>query len=321
MVQSDGGEELPASLIELHELDRDAEQELLDEILQKGWDQGCLVKLGPDREPPSLSPAAVQELVRQLQTREVCYPAVADPFETDALACGDPGDLRDGYVVLAQRCDLIKGVAVEPLVAVGRAHRTPDAALISSARAATSATHLHLANAPEGEAWLLDLRVAGYIPKTWLADIDPVHLVDPGLRRRLFARGLGNRSARAPVPNEIVDGLQRPLRDWLYQSATRRKLCEPFSDLLLLPAPADEWALLAVYDIDVDSELATQNFDELFAAIREKVPSFPLSEEDSDAIPIDQITALDFLSAHRLDFDKVSFGSKSPSGDHAEPRL
>jgi hypothetical protein len=154
-----------------------------------------------------------------------------------------------------------------------------------------------------------------------LGGLEPVHLIDPGLPRRRFARGLGNRSARAPVPNDIVDGLQRPLRDWLYQSAGRRKLCEPFTDLLLLSAPGDEWALLGVYDTEADAEIAAENFDQLFEAIRKRVPSFPLSEEDSDAIRIDQITALDFLSAHRLDLDKVSFGSKSASSEQAEPHL
>lgn len=321
MVPTDAGEELPAALVELLELGTDAEQELLDEVLTRGWDQGCLLPLSADREPPSVSPREMEEFMGRIADRDACYPAVADPYETEPPACGEPGDLRDGYVVLAQRCDLIKGLKTEPLVAVGRAARSSDAVLISSARAGTSATHLHLADAADEEAWLLDLRAQWPVPKTWLADVEPIHLIDPGIRRRRFARGLGNRSARAPVPTAIVDGLQRPLRDWLYQSAARRKMCEPFSDLLLLPATGEAWALIGLYDIDVNADFATGCFDGLFEAIRGKVPGFPLSEDESDALCIDQITVFDFLSAHRLDLDKVSFGSKSASSDQAEPQL
>jgi hypothetical protein len=321
VVPADGGEELPAALVELLELDPDAEQKLLEEILERGWDQGCLLSLPLESEPSSFSPAHVKDLTGRLATREAAYPAVPDPFEGEPLACGDPGDLTEGYLVLTQRCDLIKGIATEPFVAIGRAFRSSDPALNSSARARTSATHLHLSDAADGEAWLLDLRAQWQVPKTWLSEAEPIHLIEPGLPRRRFARGLGNRSARAPVPTEIVDGLQRPLRDWLYQSAGRRGLCEPFCDLLLLQTPGGEWALLGVYDTDVDAELATEKFDGLFGAIRGKVPSFPLSEEDSDAIRIDQISAADFLSAHRLDLDKVSLGSKSAAGSQAEPRL
>jgi hypothetical protein len=312
---------LPAPLVELLELDSEAEQKLLDEILDRGWDQGCLLSLPPRVEPSSFSPAHIKDVTARLTTRGAAYPAVPDPFETEPLACGDPGDLQEAYLVLTQRCDLIKGIATEPFVAIGRAFLSSDQAMNSSARAHTSATYLHLSDAANGEAWLLDLRAQWTIPKTWLAEIEPIHLIKPGLPRRRFARGLGNRSARAPVPTEIVDGLQRPLRDWLYQSAARRSLCEPFSDLLVLPAAAGEWALIGIYDVGLNAEVATEKFDHLFEEIRGRVPSFPLSEDDSDAIPIDQISAADFLSAHRLDLDKVSFGSKSTAGNQAEPRL
>lgn len=311
--------ELPTSLEKLLSLDAKAEGELLNQILTSGWDQGCLLELGDGVQLPATSPPAIRLLLERLDGREARYPSegLADPFETEPLAQGNPGEREEGYLILSQRCDLIKGIATEPLVSVGLAFRCDRASLVSAARAGSSATHLYLCNVGHGEAWLLDLRSLGYVPKTWLSDRDPIHLIEPGLARRRFGRGLGARSSRAPLPTELVDRVQNPLRDWLYKGAERRALCEPFSEFLLIEGP-DGWGFLAILGEGEDADAAVERFDRLFEQIDAKLDDFPFDKDASDVIRLDQLSAADYFTAHRLDLDRVTYGSKA-SAEQASP--
>jgi hypothetical protein len=311
--------ELPSSLEKLLSLDGDAERELLDQILTSGWEQGCLLDLGDGAQPPALSPTAIRLLLGRLDGREARYPSkgLTDPFEAEPLAQGDPGEREEGYLVVSQRCDLIKGIAAEPLVTVGYAFCCNRASLVSAARAGTSATHLHLCDVGDNNAWLLDLRSLGYVPKTWLSERTPIHLIEPGLARRRFARDLGARSSRAPLPTGLVDHVQNPLRDWLYKSAKRRELCEPFSEFLLVEG-TDGWGLLAILGEGQDADAAAEQFDELFKQIDARLGDFQFDQDASDVIRLDQLSAADYLTAHRLDLNRVSYGSKA-SAEQAPP--
>lgn len=304
--------ELPDAFDELLSLDAQSEVDLLDQILTNGWDQGCLLELQDGLQPPALSPQSIRLLLRHLDSRDRRYPSdgTSDPFETEPLPQGDPGDRKEGYLVLSQRCDLIKGIAAEPLVSVGHAFCCDHASLVPAARSGSSATHLHLCDTSGDEAWLLDLRSLGYVPKTWLSNRLPTHLISPGLSRRRFARGLGARSSRSPLPTALVDRVQNPLRDWLYQSTSRRSLCEPFSEFLLIDGPKG-WGFLAIIDDDQDVNAAVECFDRLYEQINTKLDTFELDEEASDAIPLDQLSAADYLTAYRLDLDRVTYGSRS----------
>ena len=309
--------ELPSSFETLLSLDGDAEGELLDHILASGWEQGCLLDLGDGLRPPAFSPGAIRLLLDRLDGREARYPSGADPFEAKPLTQSDPGEREEGYLVVSQRCDLIKGIATEPLVSVGYAFRCQPGSLVSAARARTSATHLYLCDVSDGNAWLLDLRSLGYVPKTWLSERAPIHLIEPGLARRRFARDLGARSSRAPLPAELVDCVQNPLRDWLYNAAKRRELCEPFSEFLLIDGD-DGWGLLAILGEGQDADVAAEKFDQLFKQIDTKLDDFPFDKDASDVLRLDQLNAADYLTAHRLDLDRVTYGSRSTEA-HSEP--
>jgi hypothetical protein len=68
-------------------------------------------------------------------------------------------------------------------------------------------------------------------------------------------------------------------------------------------------------------DAAEAAFDDLFPRIAKRVDPFPLSEDHSDVIPLEQLSVADFHDAYRLDFAQVTFGSKSAGGEHAGPRL
>lgn len=170
-------------------------------------------------------------------------------------------------------------------------------------------------------AWIVDLRTRGLLPKHWLRGRTPAHLLAPGRARRRFAARLGERNSRIPVPTEIVEGFQGKLRGWLYSSATRRSQCAHFSELLLLENEDRSWAVLAILGEGKDADRAIVDFDVLLGAIVERVGDFPVSSEYSGVLRADELSHADFQDAYKLDFRRVTYGSKSRGMAHAEPVL
>jgi hypothetical protein len=321
-VSAEAAAEMQVCLRELSELSEAEEVDLLSHIFTSGWDQGCLLDLEGGAPVPDLSPQRIETLLEVVEGRPRVHPegGVADPFEEAPLAAEAPPEDGSGLVLLSQRCDLIKSIAVEPLVEVAGASCCSDPELLADARRHSSAQHVLLADLDEERGWLLDLRTAGHIPKHWLAGRAPSQLLPPGRSRRRFAERVGDRRSRIPVPASVVRGFQSPLRGWLYKGVERNTLCSHFSDLLLLQFD-DAWGLIAVPGEGKSLAAAEAAFDDLFAQIAERVGAFPLSEDHSDVIPLEQLSVADFHDAYRLDLAHVTYGSKSAGGDHAEPAL
>lgn len=316
--------ELPSCLHELIDLAAEDEQGLLREIFTGGWDQGCLITDSADLRAPELAPHTIKELLERVAGRAHFHPAEdsADPFEREPMPQLIP-DEDSGLLVLSQRCDLLKPLRAEPLVEVAIAHRSTEAELVSAARQGGSVCHLHLADhgeEPDG-AWLVDLRTRGHLPKHWLQGREPAHLLAPGRPRRRFAARLGERNSRIPVPTEIVDRFQGRLRGWLYSSAARRAQSAHFSDLLLLETVDEAWAVIAILGEGKDADRAITDFDALLGAIVERVDDFPISSEYSGVLRPEELSHADFLAAHKLDFKRVTYGSKSGDSSQAEPAL
>jgi hypothetical protein len=321
-VSAEAAAELQAGLRELCELSQAEEADLLSHIFASGWDQGCLVDLEGGAALPDLSPQRIEALLEVIEGRPRVHPEgdIADPFEEEPLAAVVPPEDGSGLVLLSQRCDLIKPIAVEPLIEVAGASCCTDPELLANARRYSSTQHVLLADLDEERGWLLDLRTAGHIPKHWLSGRSPSQLLPPGRSRRRFAERVGDRRSRIPVPASVVRDFQSPLRGWLYKGAERNALCAHFSDLLLLQFD-DVWGLIAVPGEGKTLDAAEAAFDDLFPRIAERVDPFPLSEDHSDVIPLEQLSVADFYDAYRLDFAQVTFGSKSADGGHAEPAL
>lgn len=317
--------ELPCALQELIELSDADETALLGEIFTRGWCQGCLILDSADLRPPGLSPHAIDRLLKKVADRGSNHPSqdAVDPFEAEEMPqCVAEGQ-DAGLVILSQRCDVIKPLRSEPLVEIALAHRSSDPELIAAARHGGSSCYLHLVDeAPDSECgWLVDLRTRGHLSKAALRGRTPAQLLAPGGARRRFARRLGERSARIPVPTAIVDGFQRKLRDWLYSSAGRRSQCAHFSDFLLLPTEDESWAILAILGDGKDYDKAVIDFDALLGTIAERVDPFPISVDYSGVLRPEELSHADFLAAHPLDFKRVTYGSKSAGSGQAEPAL
>lgn len=312
---------LPCCLNELIGLAEEDERSLLEGIVSKGWDQGCLIADSAKLRPPGLAPHTIDELLARVSDRRSVHPAgnITDPFEDEPGPQLIPDGEQAGLLVLSQRCDIIKPFCLEPLVEVALACCSANGELLAMARHGGSACYLHLADTGEEEGWLVDLRTRGHLPKHWLGERTPAQLLAPGPERRRFAVRLGERSSRVPIPTTIVDEFQNKLRGWLYSSATRRGQCAHFSDLLLLPAEDGSWAVLALLGEGKDVDRATTDFDVLLGRIIERVDPFPVSVEYSGVLRPEELAYADYLAAYPMDFKKITYGSKSAGAGQAEP--
>lgn len=310
--------ELPEALRELVDLDEQSEREILDRILRGGWDLGAVFSLVGDRTPPPLSPTCIWVLHEKLGSRPALYPDGPDPFEAEPPPRGHHPDASDAYIVLNQRCDLIKGIAKEPLVKVAPARPIADRDLAASIANRTNATHAFLERDADGRVWASDLRMSGYVPKTWLKDPSPHFPLAPGWPRRRLGLEVAGRYSRAPVPTHVVEGLQRPVQR-LYKQPDFRDCTELFSELIVLPDDNGRWQLIAVTDMGVDADEAAKDFDVMLGLILGEIGDFPLDRDGSDALRVDELSVADYFASFTLDMSRITYGQKASQTAQAEP--
>jgi hypothetical protein len=111
---------LPAVLRSVLEAGPEDEQQTLDRILTAGIDQGWFLRASEDKLVIP-SPAESQHLHRLAAKREAVRPTAQDPWATGSPPARAIPGTGSGWVVLTQRCDLIRSYRLEPLVEVARA--------------------------------------------------------------------------------------------------------------------------------------------------------------------------------------------------------
>lgn len=302
-------------LAELLELGEDVEREALEAILQAGFDQGCFIRPNAD-DLVNCPPDRLDEHLDALRERVPQGPRIDDPFERVSLeATGIEGRER-GYVILTQRCDLIRSIADEPFVELASARYRTEDDLIHAARMGSPRWAM-LAHEDEG-AWIVDLRSRTLLPKHMLPTLgSPVLPLAPGKERRGFADRVSRRHYRQAVPTDIIDQVQRPLAEHLKKSNKRRRQTEPFSDILAR-RDGDGVRLLGVLDSNAGRAQATAAFHEILAGLQSKAGT--RIAEESTAVTIGDLTMEVWFDddTYRLDMDHLTWSSKA-SEQAAEP--
>jgi hypothetical protein len=146
---------LPPALRAVLEAGVEEEQRTLDRILAAGIDQGWFLRAGED-ELVIPSPAEAEHLHRLAAQREPVHPAEQDPWATRPPPAEAIPGTESGWVVLTQRCDLIRNYRLEPLVEVARATLL-DGATAAAAKS-NSPRLIAFAEAENGAVWAADLR-------------------------------------------------------------------------------------------------------------------------------------------------------------------
>jgi hypothetical protein len=301
-------------LVPLTASTQEDERTVLDRILASGVDQGCFVRPSPD-QLAAVDHERLERLLDDVSTRPASCPSIDDPYtDHDPPSAGIDGD-EPGWVVLTQRCDLIRAYQVEPLVELARVTPVTDERILQQARS-NSPRYIALAERPGG-AWVIDLRRRGWLPKHLLPDLEVVQPVpDARALKRLRLR-LGQRYWRDPVPDDIVRDVQHPLRDALRGSRARVTRASYFSEWLGL-RDDDKVLVLPVLGQGKNRREAEAAFDEVVADLAPDVRERLAPE--SSVVSVDDISFGLWLDAFKFDFDEISYGRRADA-DHATPDL
>lgn len=294
----------------------DEEREFLVEVLSSGVDQGWFLRCEDD----SLLCPTPAEMGRFLDTMDKRPPVTLTA--PDPWADGGPraqpidGD-EPGWVVLTQRCDLVRALRVEPLVEVARAVRIEGDAV--AAAKAGSPRFVAFAPAEGGGVWAADLRQRASMPKPQLLQASPIPAIDGERMRKQFRLRLGQRYARDAVPTDLVDTFQRPLRDAVKRSRPRIAQLGSFTLWLGLRSGDGRVIVYAVAAAGREAD-AEEDWRELMAWLEEKRPEVHalIEPEESGAYTADDLPLGLWLDAFKLDFDEISYSSRA-GDDHAPP--
>jgi hypothetical protein len=294
----------------------DEERELLHEILRSGVDQGWFLRCD-DELLVCPSPAAMERFLRTIAERPEAPLTEADPWAGGGPAAQPIKGDEPGWVMLTQRCDLIRALRVEPLVEVARAvHLKGDA--VAAAKAG-SARFVAFAPAESGGVWAADLRQRALLPKSLLMQVSPIPAIDTERARKQFRLRLGQRYWRDPVPTDLVETLQRPLRDAVRRSSSRIAQMGSFSMWLGLRSDDGRVIVLAVAAKDREAE-AEEDWLELMEWLEAKLPEAHalIEPHRSGVYTADDIPLGLWLEAFKFDFDEISY-SRRAGDDHTPP--
>jgi hypothetical protein len=312
-------EPLHPRLEELLASGADEEQEVLHQILRSGVDQGCFCRPGDD----DLLTPSHGELQRFLDAAED-RPDVAlteeDPWAVTELPTSGIEADEPGWVVLPQRCDLVRCYRREPLVEVARGRLITEPGEARAARL-NSPRWVAFADGPGKSSWAADLRHRAVIAKHRLLDQpDLVQPIPDSRRRKQFRLRLGQRYWRDPVPTDLVETLQRPLVKVLTRSASRTALTEKFVALLGLRVDDGQVVVAAVLDAQADRREAEDEWREIVDLLTEhEAEAAALIEpEESGVYDVNDLSLGYWLDAFKFDLDEVTYGKKA-AGDQAEP--
>ena len=287
---------------------------MLSRIVKSGFDQGCFIR---PTDGQLLDVTTQAEILDVHSERGGQRYDVEDPYGLNPIDMAPVDGTDPGYVIISQRCDLVKCLRDEPFVELARATYITDRALISQAKK-NSPQIIFLAEDGNG-AWVFDLRRRALLPKHCLDDFEVVLPVAKGRDRKDLAQRIGRRYSRNAVPDDIVVGFQAPLAKWVEGSRERIKQSGIFAELLVWRDEESEGSLVFVAIIDgpeADEAIAQPIFESWIHSIKEKV-DFPISPRSS-VLSADSIPLGLWKDAYKLDLTSNSRGPKA-SEDAALP--
>jgi hypothetical protein len=314
-------EPLHPSLEELVASDRGDEQAVLRGILLAGVDQGWFCRPGLEHllNPP---PDQLERLLELTGARPDIDLTEADPWSEAGPPASTIQGEASGWVVLTQRCDLVRAYRREPLVEMARARLLTDPGDARTARL-NSPRLVAFADGPAKSAWAADLRQRALIPKNRLLDQpDLVQPIESARRRKQFRLRIGQRYWRDPVPTDLVETLQRPLARVLARSGTRAAFAERFVAFLGVRADAGQVVLAAVRAPESDEQEAEKDWEQILALLQEHEPAAAalLEEHESGVYGLDDVSLGYWLDSFKFDLDEITYGKKA-SEDQSDPAL
>jgi hypothetical protein len=275
-----------------------------------GFEQGCVLPLDARRfvvndvEAEQLS-SAWTKLDAKARERCLQLERQVEP----GLPQGELDGVGSGFIILTQQCDLVREPKQEPTVEVARISAR-EAKGTSTLRSLRSWRQLVIAE-QHGQALVADSRRRVLLDKRCLHHYPPVQaLPDDGRERRRFAWWAGARYFRRPVPTDLYERVEAPLRSALEDDAILA-IADRFLMFIVDELDPDRPRLIGLFEEEESREEMEAAMNELF----EKVAFVGLSEDDCDAQPIGQASIAFFLGSRSYALDLEGFSSE----DSPEP--
>jgi len=298
-------------------LSEETEIDLLSWILREGVDQGWFIR--PAVNDLLLASEEALDRVLAAAANRFCQPEAVgpDPFPDSVYEPREIPGGAPGYIVVTQRCDLVRPLRREPIVELARVRLIPAATQqnVIDAAKKNSARWIYLADGDAG-AWIADLAHPALLPKDTLREVGPgVHPVGELRARRRLALRLGQRRTRTPVPTEFVESVQRPLIRLLLKNATNRALSEHFSEFLGVRMGAQ----VRLIPVVAETTSRTDAEDAYRTIEKQMAPEFHAAlHETSGPLTLEDLDFWLYLQAFKFDFDEVTFSARS-SDTHPLP--
>lgn len=292
------------------------EEALVDAMILQGWEQGCWLN---DSVAAYSLDARQQRAVfvataQRLPIHREQY--LADQGFTIPETLPQDGDEPDDviWVVVTQRCDMIKGLRQEPAITLVRATKC-------AAREAKEKTrrspYLYTIRAQGESAWVADFREIITIAKAILKGYQPRQCLRDGIKpRRRFALAYAQRTWRRPVPTDIQRKVQAPLINM--RKLWRNEFYKYISDILVdIEELTGKLIIYAVIGDDDDEDSGGESLDELETRLARFFDGTVLeylsaqsgdifNERDSAVIPAEQLTMATVFKTYKLDLDFLS---------------
>jgi len=291
-------------------LPSDQEQGLIDTMLLDGWEQGCWLT------------DSVSQYSLDAASQHALFDAVAEnaPLHREqyweeqhanipeALPC-DPSQPEEViWIIVTQRCDLIKGLSQEPTVQLVRATRW----LRREAEDRTyNSSYLHIMRVDDIYAWVADFRRLIVVPKTVLRSHQArqclAHNVDV---RRRFSFACAQRTWRRPVPTNIQQRLQKPLASKRKTKSWRNNFFRYISEILVgVDEETGKLIVHAILGTDQVDELQLMRFfdDTVLPYLSEKSGDC-VDTDKSEVLPAEQVLMSLVFNTYKLDLDYLSSG-------------
>ena len=204
MTEANSDEALNAYRVRLDDLSGDDERELLTEVIRAGWEAGCWIRVD-DALLVRARDAEVDDFLAQMRARRSERVGEPEPYP-DGLP-HEPSQGTDAcWIVIAQKCDIVAGLADEPFVELARAYDLDDRGLAGSLWKNSNRV---FPLDPRDKRWVVDLRHRASLPKDALRDLGPARQAvptdadqPPFKPRSRFLRRIGQRYGRAAVPSD-----------------------------------------------------------------------------------------------------------------------
>jgi len=300
------------------------ESTLRKAILESGWDQGCF--LTDDEAGLAVAPREwIEGCADRSKSEDIGDGADPHPH---GLPHADPS-ADEGWIVITQRCDLLRELRREPLVELARCRLVKGDPL---GEAGKNSPRFLLVHRDGKKGWIADLRERIFVPKTRIRDWPPPKqaLTDDAGSRADFAMRLGRRYSRKPLPTRYVETVQRPLKEIIEADFVSETA--PFTDWLLLDRPGDMPQLIVLIHDDANFNAAEDTAHKILSALEEKFAEHAGTEiivrrrseiylaEFLDAYPVDlyEITQTALVKAKKAE----ALGEDPPGGaGHSKPSV